>query len=638
MKLKSIFCGVAAVALLSACSSDEPVVNNGGGAVDANKTTGYMSVAINLPTQPAGSRANDYFSDGKATEYEVKSSYLILFKGADGDKTNEAEATVHSVYDLLNLGNGAWGGGEGEPDGNITVSYRKTVPVKGVKGTDYLFGLVMLNADGVFNFESGSETVASDMKFGDNSIIGKKFYEIQGLMTNASFVPSTESDNGFFMTNAVLSPVPGGGNEPKDGKETTLVEIGDAATHLYATEAEAEKAAAASFFVERAVGKVTLDKSSNASVGFGKDGIANTDITIESVEWVLDNTKNTSYVVRNLGDKFATYKGYASAIAIEKKTTTNPYRFVGHSPIGQTAIQPFTKLYRTYWAEVPEISNDLTTVYNGAGTAATTINDWGTAGITHPQYCHENTFTVDQMTYGNTTRAILKVKFKSGRTGSDGGLYIANGILYDNKEKALSHIRTALLTPVKNAILANITEDSELSTVITTGNLEELFLNITYETNVNGRLQIGQLSFKDLSGLGVTLKPGAKLEIAESTIKQINANYGVTNYEGGVSYYAVSIKHFGDDLTPWTANGNMTNTSESYGTGEDAAKNYLGRYGIVRNNWYDLQVTSFKKLGEPVVGNLKLDKTPDDDNEVLKYLSFRINILAWAKRSQEVEL
>lgn len=631
MKLKSIFCGVAAVALLSACSSDEPVVNNGGGAVDANKTTGYMSVAINLPTQPAGSRANDYFSDGKATEYEVKSSYLILFKGADGDKTNEAEATVHSVYDLLNLGNGAWGGGEGEPDGNITVSYRKTVPVKGVKGTDYLFGLVMLNADGVFNFESGSETVASDMKFGGNSIIGKKFYEIQGLMTNASFVPSTESDNGFFMTNAVLSPVPGGGNEPKDGKETTLVEIGDAATHLYATEAEAEKAAAASFFVERAVGKVTVNQSSAASVGFGKDGITN--IKGEIVGWVLDNTKDGSYVVRNLGENFDTYKGYTSA-----NLTSPNYRFVGHSPIGQTAIQPFTKLYRTYWAEVPTdgVFGKLTTVYKGVGTAADEISNWGNPGIEEPQYCHENTFTVENMIYANTTRAILKVKFTSKDADADGGLYIANGVLYNNKEKALSHIRTALLTPVKNAILANITEDSEFSTVITTGNLEELFLNITYETNVNGRLQIGQLSFKDLNGLGVTLKPGAKLEIAESTIKQINANYGVTYYKDGVSYYAVPIKHF-NDLTPWKANGNQTTTDEAYGT-ENAAQNYLGRYGIVRNNWYDLQVTKFMKLGEPVVGNLELGKKPDDNNEVLKYLSFRINILAWAKRSQDVEL
>lgn len=636
MKLKSIFCGVVAAALLSACSSDEPAVNNGG-TVDATKTTGYMSVAINLPTQPAGSRAsyNDNFNDGLASEYAVQNSFLILFTGTAGD---EANATFHSVYDLANLGDEAWGGGnqggvEGAPDGNITVSYRKTVEVKGVGGTEHLFGLVMLNVNGVCSYTAPTATTAAGFGIAGNSLVKgtTKFSDIQKYMTTESF---SNVANGFFMTNAPLSTVAGGPAAPAaTGKETTLVEIGDAASHLYATEAEAEKAPAASFFVERAVGKVTLDKSSSASVGFGKNGI--TDIKVINVEWVLDNTKNYSYVVRNLGDKFGTYKGYAAT-----GVTTNPYRFVGHSKIGQTAIQPYADLFRTYWAEVPQSTEgnaalgSLNTVYNGVGTAATEITNWGATGNEHPQYCHENTFTVDNMVYRNTTRAILKVTFKSQNEGAD-GLYIANGVLYDKLDNAVSHMRTALLTPVKNAILANINKDAsdEFTTEITTANLDT-YVTIAYDTNVNGRYEIVSVTFKTVPGIVYQTTP----TIAESTIKQINTNYGVTNYVGGVSYYAVSIKHFGDDLTPWTANGNQVSTAESYGTGEDAAKNFLGRYGVVRNNWYDLQVTAFKKLGEPVVGNLKLDNTPDDDNEVLKYLSFRINILAWAKRSQNIIL
>ncbi len=631
MKLKSIFCGVAAAALLSACSSDEPVVNNGGG-VDANKTTGYMSVAINLPTQPAGSRANDYFSDGLQSEYAVQNSFLVLFTGTAGD---EANATFHSVYDLANLGNQEWGGGnqgtvDGAPDGNITVSYRKTVEVKGVDGSDHLFGLVMLNVNGVCSYTAPTATTAAGFGIAGNSLVKgtTKFSDIQKYMTTESFASTT---NGFFMTNAPLSTVAGGPAAPAGGKETTLVEIGDAAAHLYASEAEAEKAPAASFFVERAVGKVTLDKSSNASVTFGKDGI--TDIEVTNVEWVLDNTKNYSYVVRNLGENFATYKGYAATGVI-----TNPYRFVGHSKIGQTAIQPYADLYRTYWAEVPQraagVTGSLNTVYNGPTTAATEITNWGATGNEHPQYCHENTFPVDSMKYINTTRAILKVTFKSKNEGAD-GLYIANGILYDKRDNAVSHMRTALLTPVKNAILANINKDESAAfeTEITTENLDT-YVEIKYDTNVNGRYEIVSVTFKTVDGIKYLTTP----TIADSTIKQINTNYGVTNYVGGVSYYAVSIKHFGDDLTPWKANGNQVSTSESYGEGEEAAKNFLGRYGVVRNNWYDLQVTAFKKLGEPVVGNLKLDNTPDDDNEVLKYLSFRINILAWAKRVQNIEL
>lgn len=632
MKLKSIFCGVAAAALLSACSSDEPAVN-GGGVVDANKTTGYMSVAINLPTQPAGSRANDYFNDGLPEEYAVKSSYLILFTGTAGD---EAHAKFHSVYDLKNLGQ-AWGGGnqgtvDGALDGNITVTYQKSVEVKGVDGGAYLFGLVMLNVDDVCNYITPTATTAAGFVIAGN-VLNKEttFSDIQGIMT---LQPFASTANGFFMTNAPLSTVAGGRKAPTGGKETTLVEIGLASEHLYPTEAEAAKAPTASFFVERAVGKVTLGKDPNASVSFGKDGI--TGITVESVKWILDNTKKGSYVVRNLGGNFSTYKGYAAA-----GVTVNPYRFVGHSEIGQTSLQPFTNLYRTYWAEVPQKNGetavgDFNTVYNGPETAATEIKNWGEIGIDKPQYCNENTFTVDNMTYENTTRAILKVKFNAGE-GAD-GLYIANGTMYNKLDNAASHLRKALLAPVKNAILACINKNlsGEFTKEITTETLGN-FVTVVYETNVNGRYQIKSVAFDgtELNGIQWLSAPSISSEV----INQINVNYGVTSYVDGISYYAVSIKHFGDDLTPWKANGNNQTTIEgAYGSGDDAAKNYLGRYGIVRNNWYDLQVTSFKKLGEPVVGNLFLGNTPDDNNEVLKYLSFRINILAWAKRSQKVEL
>ncbi|WP_367882680.1 Mfa1 fimbrilin C-terminal domain-containing protein [Paraprevotella clara] len=64
------------------------------------------------------------------------------------------------------------------------------------------------------------------------------------------------------------------------------------------------------------------------------------------------------------------------------------------------------------------------------------------------------------------------------------------------------------------------------------------------------------------------------------------------------------------------------------------AENYLGRYGVLRNNWYDISVTAIKNIGsstvEPVTGNT-IDKLES-------YISVKINILAWAKRSQSVVL
>lgn len=100
---------------------------------------------------------------------------------------------------------------------------------------------------------------------------------------------------------------------------------------------------------------------------------------------------------------------------------------------------------------------------------------------------------------------------------------------------------------------------------------------------------------------------------------------GINTYLEGATYYIARVKHFGDALTKW-------NSGENYG--KDNGK-YLGRYGMLRNNWYDLSVDNVYGPGYP--GVPPVDPTlPDDENE--KYLSVSVKILSWAKRSQSVDL
>lgn len=96
-------------------------------------------------------------------------------------------------------------------------------------------------------------------------------------------------------------------------------------------------------------------------------------------------------------------------------------------------------------------------------------------------------------------------------------------------------------------------------------------------------------------------------------------------YANGISYYPVYIKHFGDSQTPWTED------NSTYG-GEDA--NFLGRYGVLRNNWYQIDVTGIRGLGSPNVDEV----TGEPVDKVNYYISVSINVLSWAKRSQSVEL
>ena len=63
------------------------------------------------------------------------------------------------------------------------------------------------------------------------------------------------------------------------------------------------------------------------------------------------------------------------------------------------------------------------------------------------------------------------------------------------------------------------------------------------------------------------------------------------------------------------------------------ANDYLGRYGVLRNNWYDLKIGSIKTLGSPVPLDYSADGTPDDELE--GYINVKINIMSWAKRTQQ---
>lgn len=63
--------------------------------------------------------------------------------------------------------------------------------------------------------------------------------------------------------------------------------------------------------------------------------------------------------------------------------------------------------------------------------------------------------------------------------------------------------------------------------------------------------------------------------------------------------------------------------------------NWLGRYGVLRNNWYDLTINKISYPGYPDVPEVK-PNTPDDED--IKYINVSVKTLDWAKRSQSVDL
>lgn len=593
MKLNKFLFVAIAAALLSACSSDDTTSGDKKPGGNGFSGDGYIAVKINLPTQSASAfRAiNDDFNDGSANEYQVNNAALILFSGS-----NEASATFQGVYDLSLAGNT----NTPPENDNITSTYNKAVKVENVSLNDgeELYGLVMVNYDNVI-------TIKDNEMYIDDSKFSGTFGELRNKEVTKSL---KSSDYNFFMTNAPLSSVAGGSNAtaPAFSNVKTLVVLTGG---LKNTEADALKAPAGTVYVERAVAKATLS-ANNVQVGV-KDNNSN-NMTV-NVEWTLGNTEESSYIVRNLG------KGDYISYKSENLTTTN-YRFVGAS-----AMKAGANLYRTYWCIDPAYTNNKT--YNEVDES-----NFIAAGSA-PLYCHENTFSVENQNYKNTTRAVIKVTFNGGT------FYTVNGDLTTayTEEDAKSYVIKAAAEDarIKELLETNLNANESIDDYT-------LCVKTTFSKNASDKVVT-------LSDLSIDIPDGLKSKFSNteitlddatknSIIASANGAYKLVEYTDGVSYYDLRFMHFASDntdadLAPLPADFTGETTSAVYGTN---AENYLGRYGMVRNNWYDVKVTKINNIGSPVIPNADIEKS-DDNKSDEKWIAFELNVLSWAMRTQNHE-
>lgn len=574
--------------MLGSCSSSDDL-NGGGNNTGSNQSgSGYISLSLNLPTRSGSvSRAeNDVFDDGLANEYAVKNGTLILFEGA-----NEKDATFAGAYELKNLSMNL----VGTTTDNITTTTKITQKINSglADGTKNFYAIVVLNNNGTLTVD---ETNASLRVNGEDFTTTKKISDLQTLelTKNASDFNAT----GFLMMNAPLSNVAGGATEPTGAIVSVASKIDK--DHIYATEALAKANSSATIYVERALAKV--DVTATSTTGNLTD---NTSVPYTIKGWILDNTNKKTYYLRNTSN---------SSEWLSLKTTsavpTKPYRFVGDNPM-ESSVQ----LYRTYWAKDPNydvkpitLSENFNTIGNSVPAALKSLSDH--------DYCLENTFTVGQQNQDVTTRVIIAAQLGSGST-----FYVVN----DNEKDLLD--ANGMKDAVKSAFLNNTDVQAWIKNDLKTGEtINENDLDVADITSAGNNKPT--ITIKSTSA---TKYNSSTLPVVDTKIQAIMDGIKVATYEKGISYYPVRIKHFGDDLTPWKSSENPLPTvnTGAYPTANQAA-NYLGRYGVLRNNWYNIDVTGIKKLGSPVVPEV----TGDTDDELAAYISVKINVLSWAKRTQ----
>lgn len=575
MKIKHLF-GLAVIAAMSAsCSSNEDLGTAGPGTGTNETGVGYATFTINLPSV-SGTRAVDAggaeMAEGTPEEYKVSKATALIFQKYGSDEGS------YKFVESVTLPIDGWT--DDSTPGITTTSKKLVAKLTNVDTKNDYSVLILLNNKNV-----------------NLPTVGQSYNDWNSKNILTSSVTDWAGSDGFYMANA---PLKGSADSP-----ATLVSIDK--DKIYASEAEANKPTndcAATVFVERGVAKMSVADPATKTVVDKATPTVTTQSTVTFNNWALDITNKKTYAVHNID-------GLKSDFDDIWKTD----RFIGTNS-------------RVYWGKDPNYNMDDLKKNNATDdskrgeefnfiTATSEINK----AFTESAYCLENTFNLANMYQGQTTRVIFKATYApkndAGKSlaEEDGTFYtIGNMTTILKKADLETAVNTAATSVLPGCTVNYANLETEGSHVITLEDIKDGTSGAVLEAATTYGTKTGEQIVKEINEkLGLTDGAGRP-----------EAMVGINTYLNGVTYYIARVKHFGS-LTPWSS-------GESYGT--DNVK-YLGRYGMLRNNWYELKGGNVYGPGYPGVPPVDPNQ-PDDENE--KYLSVSVKILSWAKRSDTVDL
>ena len=561
----------------------------------------YLTLQIPLGSQTM-TRAVDFTdADGSGDEYKVKDAYILMFAGA-----SEATAKFASAYKVDNppLVNDA--------NQQITRTVTITLSDANLNTGDKLFPFVVLNnnASAITSYDLTSVTFAN----GGSAVTlvgGSSTFSALNSVTIASY---RDDDDYFLMTNATLA----------NGNTTSaslfhLPEI--AASYFFPTEEQSRQNPAGHVNVERLAVKTTVE----SGLGTGTHNVLGNEyakFVNDDLTFALDNYNTPSFAYRHL-----------SAVSYP--------RFVESLP-----VEPYYPLvYRTYWAEDANYSGNSGLVYKDH--AHRNDISWSLLGESNPQYCAENTFDVGHMQDNCSTSVLVRLQLNYGGdfyttsvTGSD---IVFQSPGYTLKEQGTS----------ASSSFARTRSDSVTYDGANTVTIDEYLRQWLMETNSGFRNWVNTYAAGEPNEVSITLTNDASTGTATVTavtqaarasgsagatafdalnlVSYFANNIALKFYDDGYCYYRVLIRHFDDTQTPWASVASMTDNSTTQVYGSNAAS-YLGRYGVVRNNWYNIRVTSVTHVGSPIIPEL----TSDADDKVEQLLNATLQISGWEGHNQDL--
>lgn len=572
MKIKHLF-GLAVIAAMTAsCSSNEDLGTAGPGTGTNETGVGYATFTINLPSV-SGTRAAD--AGGAEMDEGTAKEYAV--KSATAlifQKYGSDEGSCKFVESVdLPTAAADW---TDDTTVGITTTKKLVAKLTNVDTKNQYYVLVLLNN----NNKTGGVKVALPT-------VGQSYNEWNSQILTPS-VDDLAADNDFYMANAPLKGT---------ASPTTLVTIDK--EHIYSSKEKAEAGtSAATVYVERGVAKMSVNDPKTKTV-IDKATNTSTQSTVEFNNWALDITNRKTYAVHNIDDLSTDFPDI----------WTTP-RFIGTNS-------------RVYWGKDPNYNLDNLNTGKEAEREREFNFIKATSGInktfTESAYCLENTFNLANMYQGQTTRVIFKATYTpkddagTPLAEQDGTFYTIGNMTTILKEADLKKAVDAAATSVLSGCTVDYYTNlkTEGSHVITLTDIKD----------PTGKTLVADTVYSGMTGTQIVKEINDKLGLKAGRPEEM---VGINTYLGGVTYYIARVKHFGL-LTPWSS-------GESYGTDNDK---YLGRYGMLRNNWYELNVGNVYGPGYPGVPPVDPNQ-PDDENE--KYLSVSVKILSWAKRSDTVDL
>lgn len=582
MKIKHYF-GLAVIAAMTAsCSSNEDLGTAGPGTGTNEAGVGYATFTINLPSV-SGTRADAggaEMNEGKPEEYAVKSATALIFQKYGSDDGS------YKFVESVTLPTAAADWSDDTTDGITTTSKKLVAKLTNVDTKNQYSVLVLLNNDKTGGVKVGLPTVGQSYNDWNKNVLTPSVAELA-------------ASGDFYMANAPLNGT---------ASPTTLVNIDN--SKIYPTVEKAEKLeSAATVFVERGVAKMTVaDPGTKTVMDKATSDPTKSQVTFSN--WALDITNKKTFAVHNID-------GLSTDFPAIWDTTDPSNRFIGTNN-------------RVYWGKDPNYDNtDLKLTDKDTErqaefnfiTATSEINkDFTKGDIIKPVYCLENTFNLTNMYQGQTTRVIFKATY-APKDNADKSLAETDGTFYTignlttilNKKGLEDALTAAAKSVLPSGYKVDYTKlNTEGSHVIT---LEDI-------KDADGVTLVADKDYSGTKGKDIVAAINDKLGLKAGRPEEM---VGINTYLEGATYYIARVKHFGDALTKW-------NSGEPYG---DNNKQYLGRYGMLRNNWYELTVGNVYGPGYPGVPPVD-PILPDDENE--KYLSVSVKILSWAKRSQSVDL